>query len=655
MNIVKEGITVPFKDIPVGRKPGLIPHSEIEKSIIHDEIKSLLDKQVIYKCEPNDTDFISSIFVREKSSGGHRMILNLKNLNTFVEESRFKMETLTHVINIIQPNCWMSTVDLKDAFYTVPINVHDQKYFRFFWDGEYFSFRAMPNGYSLAMKVFTKIMKPPFSILRSNGHSSVIYVDDAFLQSNTKYECIDNIFDTIHLLTELGFTIHMVKSHLNPAQIRIFLGFIFNSVEMSISLTREKTDKILQKLHNLLNDETITIRQLSSLIGSMTSVFPAVPHGQMHYRSLERLKVHFLKIFKGNYDASVAFNFKRDKSYSDLLWWIENLPHTKKAILYPKIGHELFTDASNAGWGANAGSSLTGGRWSPEEAEYHINFLELLSVYFTLLSYFKDNHNAKHVRVNTDNTTTMAYINNMGGMKSIALDDLAKTIWHFCIRTNTWLSSAFIPGRENTQADKKSREFDDNTEWMLSPEIFQKIVRKLGFSPSIDLFASRLNKQIHQYCSWQPDPGCIMVNAFHHSWSTLDFYAFPPFSLMGATIAKVIRDQAQGIIIMPLWTTQYWFPVIMDQLVENPILLPRHGKILTLPFDEGRSHPLSRKLELAAVLVSGDQRRSHQYKKRLETSYGAPSETPQGRLMDKSSNVGKYFVTNKKKIPLTHL
>ena len=99
-------------------------------------------------------------------------------------------------------------------------------------------------------------------------------------------------------------------------------------------------------------------------------------------------------------------------------------------------------------------------------------------------------------------------------MKSMALDDLAKVIWQFCIRTNTWISAAYIKGKDNIQADKKSREFDDNTEWKLSPIVFQKIIKAFDFSTSIDLFASRLNTQLENYCSWQPDPGSKMVDAF---------------------------------------------------------------------------------------------------------------------------------------------
>ena len=101
------------------------------------------------------------------------MILNLKRLNQNVEYKHFKMESLLNVLNIIKPNVYMASVDLKDAFYSLPIHEENQKYFKFAWGDSFYSYRGMPNGYGPAMRIFTKILKPPFSALRRKGHSQL--------------------------------------------------------------------------------------------------------------------------------------------------------------------------------------------------------------------------------------------------------------------------------------------------------------------------------------------------------------------------------------------------------------------------------------------------------------------------------------------------
>ena len=71
----------------------------------------------------------------------------------------------------------MASADLKDAYYSATIHEEYQKYLKFFWEYP-LKFIAMPNGYGPAMRAFTKLIKPPFSFLGSEGYLSVIYVDD---------------------------------------------------------------------------------------------------------------------------------------------------------------------------------------------------------------------------------------------------------------------------------------------------------------------------------------------------------------------------------------------------------------------------------------------------------------------------------------------
>ena len=72
-------------------------------------------------------------------------------------------------------------------------------------------------------------------------------------------------------------------------------------------------------------------------------------------------------------------------------------------------------DASEQRWGATNGTTPIGGRWSSLERN-HTNALELKAILLTLKSYFRHNCNVKHVHILTDDSTALAYINNMGDM-----------------------------------------------------------------------------------------------------------------------------------------------------------------------------------------------------------------------------------------------
>ena len=143
-------------------------------------------------------EFVSVILTRNKKGGSKGMIWNLKSFNKFVNYKHFKMESINNVLNIIRPNVYMASIDLKDAFFSVPIHHTHQKYLKFTFD-DLFQFTCMPSGYGPVMRVFTKISKVPFGHLRSLGHNSVVYVDDSYPQGETYQACLDNISDTIKL------------------------------------------------------------------------------------------------------------------------------------------------------------------------------------------------------------------------------------------------------------------------------------------------------------------------------------------------------------------------------------------------------------------------------------------------------------------------
>ncbi len=130
-----------------------------------------------------------------------------------------------------------------------------------------------------------------------------------------------------------------------------------------------------------------------------------------------------------------------------------------------------------------------------------------------------------HICFHLDNSTAVSYVNQMGGMKSLACDTVAWKIWDWCIVRNIWVSAVRIAGSKNAIADKSSRKSSDH-EWQLNKTVFQSLV-SLFPNMTIDLFASYLNRQLPRYVAWHPDPQASFVDAFSISWSNEIFYAFP--------------------------------------------------------------------------------------------------------------------------------
>ena len=171
------------------------------------EIAKLKNKEVIIESQYSKGDFCSSIFTRLKKDGTWCMILNLKQLNRYMEYKHFKMESIQHALNVIRPDAYMATVDLKDAFYSIAIHPDHQKYLKFYFHNQYCVFTSMPNGYGPAIRIFTKITKPPFSVLRQSGRAHLSHFCRLFLLTRGHI----HVLSSKH--TRHNFTIEKFRSY----------------------------------------------------------------------------------------------------------------------------------------------------------------------------------------------------------------------------------------------------------------------------------------------------------------------------------------------------------------------------------------------------------------------------------------------------------
>ena len=126
------GYKLEFTSPPVQsrvRKPLQFSCSETEK--IDLEISALLDKEALHVVKPVSDQFISNLFLVPKRDGKFRPVINLKDLNIFLQYDHFKMEGIHLLRDLLQPHDWLGKIDLKDAYFVIPIWKNHRKYLRF--------------------------------------------------------------------------------------------------------------------------------------------------------------------------------------------------------------------------------------------------------------------------------------------------------------------------------------------------------------------------------------------------------------------------------------------------------------------------------------------------------------------------------------------
>ena len=147
LQIVSKGVSIELEDlasIPLStaHKTERL-YADSERTLFRKEICRLLQKSVIKQVKNLEKGYVPSTFLREKKDKAtHRLILHLKKINENAVYQHFKMNSLSTVLNMVRQDCYMASIDLADACYTVRVLCIDQKYVLFQFEGNLYNTHA---------------------------------------------------------------------------------------------------------------------------------------------------------------------------------------------------------------------------------------------------------------------------------------------------------------------------------------------------------------------------------------------------------------------------------------------------------------------------------------------------------------------------------
>ncbi|KAK2891979.1 hypothetical protein Q8A73_017644 [Channa argus] len=516
------------------------------------ELSDLLGKRAISVVPPMEENqgFYSRYFLVPKKSGEMRPILDLSFLNQFMVVRRFHMLTTASVLRSMRPGDWLSSVDLKDAYFHIPVAMQHRKFLRFSFLGVRYQYNCLPFGYSLAPRTFSKCLETALAPLRAAGMRVLFYLDDLLLLAPSREQALLQMVDLVTHLSSLGFTINWRKSSPFPAQSIIFLGVELDVPIMRARLSQERRETLLAMLHRLTPRRVVTVHSVMRLLGMMAAALSVVPLGLLHMR---RLQHWFSRLQLDPVRHRRRLVMIPPSVGPDLAYWrgprvmLDGVPLGR-----PSSHVSVFTDASLLRWGGTCLSQSVGVPW-PEGMSLHINALELLSVW-NVLQHFAPVLLDCHVLVHTDNTTTASYINRQGGVRSSRLLSIARRLllWaHSHLRS---IRAVYIPGVLNTAADTMSR----------------------GGAPPRGMAR---------------DSPPLGVDAFSHCpWPRRLLYAFPPVPLIPRLLDRVREEYLTVILVAPRRVGAPWFPALLPNAGRPDLGAPvAFGRIVSGQRDDPQS------------------------------------------------------------------
>ena len=276
---------------------------------------------------------------------------------------------------------------------------------------------------SAAPQVFTRVMAPVSAILHRMGVRLRRYLDDWLLQASPHEQVQLALRIVLQLCRRLGIVVNWEKSQLIPTQQMVYLGVLLDSTAFRASPALKRVEKLLSIGDVFLYCVRQPVSSWLELLGVLSSMIQLVPGGRLRMRSLQlKLRRQWDQI-----DQSQLVEWS-PMIQDDLSWWLDRdrlVLGVSLEQVSPQL--ELWSDASDVGWGAHLDEQVASGLWAPEDVERSINARELLAIE-RALKWFAPLLAGSSVAVFADNSTAVSYLRNQGGTRSLFLNSIAQRI-----------------------------------------------------------------------------------------------------------------------------------------------------------------------------------------------------------------------------------
>ena len=438
--------------------------------IVDEKVQSELAKHRImgpYSSPPSFPDFRVSPLgvVPKKVSGEFRMIHHLSyprnySVNDLIprEFSTVQYASIYDAIKFIKQapsTVYLAKVDIKSAFRIIPISSLDRPLLGFKWRGNYYMDAVLPMGCASSCAIFEEFSTAlEWIAVHKLGATKVVHVIDDFLFLASSFDkCTNDLNAFITMCQRIGVPLAPEKT-LGPSTYLPFLGIDLDTVNMVACLPEDKILKATDLLHQFLQKDKATLREIQCLNGVLNFACTVIVPGRAFLRRLIDLTVG---VSKPHHHIRLTREVKLD-----LQLWLDFLSDFNGKAFFIDERFidgdylQLFTDAAGGiGYGAICGKEWFSGLWPNGWHSRNISALELYPIVAAVGTWGEGWRN-RSICFYTDNLALVAIINKRS-TREVHTMELIRTLVLLCLTFNVNFVARHIPGRVNTLADKLSR------------------------------------------------------------------------------------------------------------------------------------------------------------------------------------------------------
>jgi len=606
MNVLEKGYVLPLKERPEQYEEKNNRSARENMEFVRETVEEL-ERLGIVRFTDEKPHCVSPLSIAEKAEGNGKKKLRLvwdgsRCINPILDKQKVTLAHLHKCLEITEAEEFQVIYDLKSAFHHIRISESQTKYLGASFlkkngNKQYFIYLYLPFGASTAVHCITKLFKPLNAYFHSQGIKHGIFIDDGRIlaadadQAEKKREFVYSV------LEQAGWTIEARKSDGKGAasQVKKYLGFIIDTMTMTVRLPAEKKSDIQDSIKKLIRGgpRTIHIKDLAKVLGKMISTEPALGNlpiltARPGYAQVEEASedrgwnaqlelaedtLFSLQFFLDNmeqFDDTPIRTAATEVSVISIIGPPDNFIKTGFVANHVKSAScEIW--ASDASGFATCAYSIQGkpryyrGLLTDEERRYGSGHRELLAVRHSLEYYYsKCSFGGESCNVYwlTDSENLVRFLTK-GSRKKHIQQEVFRVIL-LCQKLRIRVIPIHLR-REDPRiqiADSGSKDCDTD-DWAVDLHTFRELNQSKDFT--IDLFASDKNNKCTRFFSNYFCTGTNGIDAFCHSWEGEVAWACPPISLACRTIRKIRSTQMSGVLFVPEWQTADYWTEIFDK------------------------------------------------------------------------------------------
>lgn len=196
------------------------PYSPAMQSLVYSEVDRMLEVDVI---EESESPWNSPVILVKKP-GKVRLCLDSRKVNALTKKMAYPLPHMEGLLSRLSDTHYISSVDLKDAFWQIPLDAAPKEKTVFTVPGRpHYQFKVMPFGLCNAAQRMCQLMDK--AIPSKYRDTIFVYLDDLLIVSPTFESHIEKLEVVAEFLKKANLTINVSKSKFCFKQLR-YLGFI---------------------------------------------------------------------------------------------------------------------------------------------------------------------------------------------------------------------------------------------------------------------------------------------------------------------------------------------------------------------------------------------------------------------------------------------